>query len=185
MISPSSSGSSLKWAVKFLLKHTTFYQNFEVYLIWMKNFLIYSVHFSKTSLKWKESLLVAHLKLTRCMLNKICFYFSNGSVVRKGYGVPDTSYEHSSGRFFLAFEQGHEKTCLMSYVNNKGADQPAHPRSVISAFAFRCLDSVMSLVSVTKISSFCSRAGQFESDLVGNPRRYVFSWRGSFIMDNV
>ena len=41
----------------------------------------------------------------------------------------------------------------MSYANNKGADQPAHPRSLISAFVVRCLDSVMALVSVTKISS--------------------------------
>ena len=41
----------------------------------------------------------------------------------------------------------------MSYANNKGADQPAHPRSLISAFVFRCLDSIMSLVSVTKLSS--------------------------------
>ena len=41
----------------------------------------------------------------------------------------------------------------MSYANNKGADQPAHPRSLTSAFVVRCLDSVMSLVSVTKISS--------------------------------
>ena len=30
---------------------------------------------------------------------------------------------------------------VLSYVNNKGADQPAHPRSLISAFVFRCLDS--------------------------------------------
>ena len=50
-------------------------------------------------------------------------------------------------------EPGHEKTCLVLYANNKGADQPAHPRSLISAFIVRCLDSVMSLVSVTKISS--------------------------------
>ena len=50
-------------------------------------------------------------------------------------------------------EPGHEKTCLMSYANTKGADQPAHLRSLISAFVVRCLDSVMSLVSVTKISS--------------------------------
>ena len=39
------------------------------------------------------------------------------------------------------------------YTNNKGADQPAHPRSLISAFVVRCLDSVMSLVSVPKLSS--------------------------------
>ena len=41
----------------------------------------------------------------------------------------------------------------MSYANNKGADQPVHPRSLISAFVVHCLDSVMSLVSITKISS--------------------------------
>ena len=43
--------------------------------------------------------------------------------------------------------------CLMPYANNKGADQPVHPRSLIRAFVVRCLDSVMSQVSVTKISS--------------------------------
>ena len=51
------------------------------------------------------------------------------------------------------YEPGHEKMCLMSYANNKGADQPAHPRSLISAFVVHCLDSVMCLVSLTKISS--------------------------------
>ena len=51
------------------------------------------------------------------------------------------------------FEPGHEKMCLMPYANNEGADHSAHPRSLISAFVVRCLDSVMSLVSVTKISS--------------------------------
>ena len=34
--------------------------------------------------------------------------------------------------------------CLMSYANNKGADQPAHPHSLISAFVVRCLDSIIS-----------------------------------------
>ena len=48
---------------------------------------------------------------------------------------------------------GHEKTCLMLHANNKDAYQPAHQRSLISAFLVRCLDSVMSLLSVTKISS--------------------------------
>ena len=37
--------------------------------------------------------------------------------------------------------------------NNKGAVQPACPRSLISAFVVHCLDSAMPLVSVTKISS--------------------------------
>ena len=42
---------------------------------------------------------------------------------------------------------------VLCHANNIGADQPAHPRSLISAFVVRCLDSVMSLVSVTKLSS--------------------------------
>ena len=49
-------------------------------------------------------------------------------------------------------ELGHEKTCLMSYANNKGADQPAHPRSPISAFVIRCLDSIISLDFIAEIS---------------------------------
>ena len=75
-------------------------------------------------------------------------------------------------------EPGHEKMCLMSYANNKGADQPAHPRSLISAFVVRCLDSTISLDSIAEIStlaSFCGCTGRFVSGLVGNSRRQVFS----------
>ena len=42
---------------------------------------------------------------------------------------------------------------FMPYVNNKGADQPVHPRSLISAFVVRCLDSFISLVSISEFSS--------------------------------
>ena len=40
----------------------------------------------------------------------------------------------------------------MQYVNNKGADQPAHPRSLISAFVVRCLDSIIPLLAIAEIS---------------------------------
>ena len=30
---------------------------------------------------------------------------------------------------WFEYESGHKKMCLMSYANNKGADQPARPRS--------------------------------------------------------
>ena len=52
----------------------------------------------------------------------------------------------------LIHEAGHEKMCLMSYTNNKGADQPAHPRSLINAFVVCCLDSIISLDSIAEIS---------------------------------
>ena len=38
-------------------------------------------------------------------------------------------------------------------MRSKGADQPAHPRSLMSAFVVRCLDSIISLVSKSKIAS--------------------------------
>ena len=41
---------------------------------------------------------------------------------------------------------------FMPYANNNGADQPAHPRSLISTFVVRCIDSIP-LVSRSEISS--------------------------------
>ena len=41
----------------------------------------------------------------------------------------------------LWFEPRNEKTCLMPYANNNGADQPAPPRSLISAYFFCSLPS--------------------------------------------
>ena len=40
----------------------------------------------------------------------------------------------------------------MAYANNKGTDQPAHPRSLISTFVVPYLDSIISLVSISEIS---------------------------------
>ena len=42
--------------------------------------------------------------------------------------------------------------CLKSYANNKGADQFAHPGSLISAFVVCCLDSIIYLDSIDEIS---------------------------------
>ena len=46
-------------------------------------------------------------------------------------------------RFFHKELMGHimRKPVILAYVNNKGADQPALPRSLISIFVVRCLDS--------------------------------------------
>ena len=47
----------------------------------------------------------------------------------------------------------------MPYANNNDADQPAHPRSLISAFVVcRCLDSIIVILSKSEISRL-KRAG--------------------------
>ena len=48
---------------------------------------------------------------------------------------------------------GHAKMCL-SYANNKGADQLAHPHSLISTFVVRCLDSMVCILAISKVSRF-------------------------------
>ena len=53
----------------------------------------------------------------------------------------------------LSFGPGHAKMCLMPYANNKGADQPVHPRSLISTFVVRCLDSMICILAISKVSS--------------------------------
>ena len=41
---------------------------------------------------------------------------------------------------------------FMPYANNKGANQPAHPRNLISAFIVHCLDSTIPLLVIAEIS---------------------------------
>ena len=54
----------------------------------------------------------------------------------------------------VSVRPGHAKTCLMPYANNKGADQPAHRRSLISTFVVRCFDSMICIIAISKVSRF-------------------------------
>ena len=47
-----------------------------------------------------------------------------------------------------------EKTCLRGFANNKCADQPAHPHSLISAFVIGFLKSTISKLAASEISIF-------------------------------
>ena len=49
---------------------------------------------------------------------------------------------------------GPEKNCLRGLTNNKGADQPVHLRSLISAFAICLLESIISRLATSNISIF-------------------------------
>ena len=46
------------------------------------------------------------------------------------------------------------KTCLGGSGNNKSADQPTHPPSLISAFVIRFLESIISKLATGDISIF-------------------------------
>ena len=42
----------------------------------------------------------------------------------------------------------------MQDVNNKGADQPVHPRRLISTFVVGSLDSMICILAISKVSRF-------------------------------
>ena len=48
----------------------------------------------------------------------------------------------------------HKKTCFRGCANNKGADQPAHPHSLIRAFVTHLLQSIISRLATSEISIF-------------------------------
>ena len=49
---------------------------------------------------------------------------------------------------------GPAKMCLMAYASNKGSDQPAHLRSLISTFVARCWDSMICILALSRVSIF-------------------------------
>ena len=44
---------------------------------------------------------------------------------------------------FLKYGPRHEKNCLSGFANNKGADQPAHARRLISPFVIHVFESII------------------------------------------
>ena len=47
-----------------------------------------------------------------------------------------------------------EKTCLWGFANNTGADQPAHPCSLISNFVIHFLESTICKLATGELSIF-------------------------------
>ena len=59
----------------------------------------------------------------------------------------------------MVIDQGRDsprrkKTSLRGFANNKGADQPAHPGNLISAFVIHLLESIISKLATSEFSIF-------------------------------
>ena len=67
--------------------------------------------------------------------------------------------------FYVIIWASSWQNLLLPYANNKGADQPAHARSLISSFVVHCLDSIIPILAKTQnfkiLACLCSWAGQF------------------------
>ena len=92
-----------------------------------------------------EPLLSAYDK--RALLYNVAYFHSMDS-------TSETANVFTLSNHVRSFGPGHAKMCLKPYANNKGADQPAHPRSLISTFVVRCLDSMICILAISKVSRF-------------------------------
>ena len=52
--------------------------------------------------------------------------------------------------WWFAYGARRDNTCLGKFGNKKGADQPAHPRSLISAFLICLLESIINILASSK-----------------------------------
>ena len=71
---------------------------------------------------------------------------------RQQTGPVECLSKTSTGTF--VYGPRREKTCLWGLANIKGADQPAHVRSLISPFVSHLLESIISRLATSKISLF-------------------------------
>ena len=55
---------------------------------------------------------------------------------------------------FMCYGPRRKKTSLLGFANNKGANQPAHPRRLISAFVIRFLQSIIARFATSGMSIF-------------------------------
>ena len=119
-------------------------------------------------LDW-SAILIAVLMSVNTSTNKMHEHLTIFQVLQKGFFIFLV--------FIICFMEGADiwatswENLSMPYANNKGADQPAHPRSLISAFVVRCLDSIIPLVSISIVSSLYLTSVAAQAG----------SWRGSYI----
>ena len=79
---------------------------------------------------------------------------------------------------------GPEKTCLQRFANNKGTDQPAHQRSLISAFVIRFLESTIYNLATREIPIFQLVSVDNETGLslaLSETTKTGFLRRGSYV----
>ena len=67
-------------------------------------------------------------------------------------GYKTLSQRNQRSRNFQIIWATSWENLFMPYANDKGADQPAHPRSLISVFVVRWLDSIRHLLAIAEIS---------------------------------
>ena len=87
-------------------------------------------------------------KISSSSMCSIVFYFCG--FINSGEFLYERFINYWSSH--VKYEPVHEKICPTPYANNKGADQPAHPHSLMSTFVVLRQDSIILIIAKSKIS---------------------------------
>ena len=86
------------------------------------------------------------------------FYFTRYAYESQSYVISPDIDSVTNEELYFPFDfiigPRREKPCLRGFANNTSADQPAHPRSLISAFVIRFLKSIICKLATGEISIF-------------------------------
>ena len=92
------------------------------------------------------------------VFTQLCFFFRFSGVWHTGGSAnaqllsPRTAGQLVASYASPSFGLRREKTCFRWFANNKGADQPARPRSLISAFVVRVFETIIPRLASIAIS---------------------------------
>ena len=78
----------------------------------------------------------------------------SNSEMKSAFTVISSEKEETLVNNKQLFGPRRHKTCLRGFVNNTGADQPAHARSLISAFVIRFLENITCKLAIGEIPIF-------------------------------
>ena len=93
----------------------------------------------------------ALVSLCLCRSSSLTFIYDILFILTRGvYRI----FQPMLDRVPILFGSRREKTCLRGFANNTAADQPAYPRSQISAFVIRFLESIICKLATSEIAIF-------------------------------
>ena len=127
---------------------------------------IKSIHMAVNSHKYSAR---DHNYIMFFIETKICIYFADLALVQCKMHV-------TFRRDVISWTSSRERLTLL-HAKNEVANQPAQPRSLISAFVFRSLQSILSKLASYRFICMLFELIHAESYmyLVGNPQDRVFS----------
>ena len=105
---------------------------------------------------YSETIISIHNKSYKLFINVRCLMCIYGTWTKADIPKYQNWRDQGESQYRILYKKwaSTRETCLQEFANNTGADQPAHPCSLISAFIIRLLESTICKLPTGEISLF-------------------------------